>query len=229
MFENWTGKNMTTDIECYGPWALVAGGARGIGAAFGQHFASQGLNLVVIDNSGDALETFKRDIVNAHGVECLTINLDLSRPDMLELITSQVGHREVGLLVYNAALADVGPFYKKETGLEYEKAKIAINVTGPMVLSYHFGKAMLARNSGGIILVSSGAGLQGSPYYSHYSATKAYSITLAEALWGEFKPHNVDVLACIAGMTLSTAEGGYKHLDTSTFQTTDQLVDETKK
>ena len=134
--------------------------------------------------------------------------------------------REIGLLVYNAGLADVGPFYKKDSGLELEQKRIAVNVTGPLVLSYHFGKPMLARRSGGIILMSSGSGLQGSPYYAHYSATKAYDITLAEALWGEFKPYNVDVLACVAGMTLSTAASGYQHLDTSAFQTTEELVDE---
>jgi short-subunit dehydrogenase len=94
------------------------------------------------------------------------------------------------------------------------------------VLVYHFAKPMLARRAGGIILMSSGAGLQGAPYYSHYSATKAYDIALAEALWGEFRPYDVDVLACVAGMTLSTAAKGYQHLDTSTFQTTTELVDE---
>lgn len=217
---------MTTTFDRYGPWALVAGGAQGIGAAFSQGAASLGLNIIVIDNCHDALDGFTRTMAKTCDVECLGIRLDLSKPDMLDIITTAVGDREVGLVVYNAALADVGPFYKKDTGLEFEKKRIAINVTGPMVLSYHFGKSMLARKSGGIILMSSGAGLQGSPYYAHYSATKAYDIALAEALWGEFKPYNVDVLACVAGMTLSTSEAGYKHLDTSTFQTTDELVDE---
>jgi short-subunit dehydrogenase len=145
---------------------------------------------------------------------------------MLERTIEAVGQREIGLLVYNAGLADVGPFYKTDTGLEFEKTKIAVNVTGPLLLSYHFAKPMLARKSGGIILMSSGAGLQGAPYYAHYSATKAYDIALAEALWGEFKPYNVDVLACVAGMTLSTAAEGFAHLDTSDFQTPEQLVDE---
>ncbi len=217
---------MSEFIEQYGPWAMIAGGAQGIGEAYTRHLAAKGLNVVVLDISEDALESFQPTIEREYGVECLPVQVDLARTDLLDVVTGAVADREIGLLVYNAGLADVGPFYKADTGLEYEQMKIAINVTGPLVLSYHYAKPMLARRAGGIILMSSGAGLQGSPYYAHYSATKAYDITLAEALWGEFKPYNVDVLACVAGMTLSTAAKGYQHLDTSTFQTTTELVEE---
>jgi short-subunit dehydrogenase len=218
---------MSEFSERYGPWALIAGGAQGIGEAYSRYAAAQGLNVVVLDISQDALDAFVPAIEREYGVECLGVQVDLARPDLLAAVTVAVGDREIGLLVYNAGLADVGPFYKADTGLEYEQMRIAINITGPFVLSYHFAKPMLARKSGGIVLMSSGAGLQGAPYYAHYSATKAYDIVLAEALYGEFKPYNVDVLACVAGMTLSTAAKGYQHLDTSLFQTTTELVDET--
>ncbi|MBW2496685.1 MAG: SDR family NAD(P)-dependent oxidoreductase [Deltaproteobacteria bacterium] len=212
--------------EKYGPWGLVAGGAQGIGEAYSRYLAAQGLNVAVIDFSREALDRFAPALSSEFGIECLPLEIDLSRSDLLPAVVDAIGEREVGMLVYNAGLADVGPFYKADTGLEYELSKIAINVTGPFVLSYHFGREMLRRRRGGIVLMSSGAGLQGSPYYAHYSATKAYDIVLAEALWGEFKPYGVDVLACVAGMTLSTAAKGYQHLDTSTFQTTEELVDE---
>jgi short-subunit dehydrogenase len=217
---------MSDFIQQYGPWALIAGGAQGIGAAYARHVAAAGLNVIVIDASAEALDEFVPALQQAYKVEILGLHIDLARPDLIEAVSDAVGDREVGMLIYNAGLADVGPFYKTDTGLEWELAKIAVNVTGPFLLSYHFGKGMLTRQRGGIILMSSGAGLQGSPYYAHYSATRAYNIVLAEALWGEFKPCNVDVLACVAGMTLSTAAKGYQHLDTSTFQTTDELVSE---
>jgi len=218
---------MTEFTEQYGPWALIAGGAQGIGEAYTRYAAAQGLNVVVIDISRDALDTLTPEIERQYGVACLGVELDLSRPDLLELVIEAVGDREIGLLIYNAGIADTGPFYKPDSGLDYEQTKIAVNVTGPLVLCYHFARPMLARKSGGIILMSSGAGMQGAPYYGHYSATKAYNLTLAESLWGEFKPYNVNVLACIAGMTLSTAAESYAHLDTSDFQTTTELVDET--
>lgn len=217
---------MSDFSERYGPWALIAGGAQGIGEAYARDVAAKGLNLVVLDISQEALDEFVPAIEREYGVDCLGVQIDLARSDLLDAVTQAVAGREIGLLIYNAGLADVGPFYKADTGLAYEQMRIAINVTGPFVLSYHYAKPMLARKAGGIILMSSGAGLQGAPYYAHYSATKAYNIVLAEALWGEFKPYNVDVLACVAGMTLSTAAKGYQHLDTSTFQTTTELVEE---
>lgn len=213
-------------VSQYGPWALIAGGARGIGEAYTRFAAAQGLNVAVIDSHEEALQALGESVRADYGVEYLPLSVDLSADDMLEQTIAAMGEREVGLLIYNAGLADVGPFFKRETGLEFEKVRIAVNVTGPMLLTYHFAKPMLARRAGGIVLMSSGSGLKGAPYYAHYSATKAYDIALGEALWHEFKPYDVNVLSVAAGMTLSTAAEGYGHLDTSTFQTTDELVEE---
>ncbi len=210
----------------YGPWALVAGGAQGIGAAFARYVAARHVNVIVLDIEQSALDAMAATLPTEFGVECLAVNVDLAAPDMLEQVVAAVGAREVGLMIYNAGIADVGPFYKADTDLAFEKKRIAVNVTGPMVLTYHFARPMIARKSGGIVLMSSGAGLTGAPYYSAYSATKAYDIALGQALWGEFRRDGVDVLAVAAGMTLSTAAKGYQHLDTSGFQTPDELVQE---
>ncbi len=213
--------------EQYGPWAIVAGGAQGIGEAYTRYIAARGVNVIVLDVSAPALAAIDGQVRGEFNVECLPVEVDLASGTMLEKVVAAVGERPVGLLVYNAGLADVGPFYKADSGLDFELKKIAINVTGPLKLTYHFGKAMLARKRGGILLMSSGAGLQGSPYYAHYSATKAYDIALGEALWCEFAPYNVNVLAVAAGMTLSTAAAGFEHIeDRSQFQTTTELVDE---
>ncbi len=217
---------MSTFQEKYGPWALIAGGAQGIGEAYSRYAAAQGVNVIALDRDQAALDALSAALKDEFGVDCLGVTVDLSADDMLDQVVAATGDREVGLLVYNAAVSDVGPFYKKETGFDLEKARIAVNVTGPMSLTYHFAKPMLARRAGGIILMSSGAGLKGAPYYAAYSATKAYSITLGEALWYEFQPYDVDVLAVAGGMTLSTAAEGFEHLDTSTFQTPEQLVEE---
>jgi len=210
----------------YGPWAVIAGGAQGIGAAYAHYLARHGLKLIIIDRSAEALQRISVELEQDHGTECVTLQLDLAEADRLAQLQPLVDGREVGMLIYNAALADVGPFYKMDTGLALERQRIAVNVTGPLEFVYALGKPMLARGRGGIILMSSGAGLQGAPYYAHYAATKAYAITLAESLWYEFQPYGVDVLACIAGMTLSTAAAGYKHLDTSGFQTPEEVVAE---
>lgn len=191
--------------EKYGPWALVAGGAEGIGKAYASYIAAQGVDVLVLDRDREKLQRSCRELEAEHGVTCVALVADLADPEVLATVAAGVGEREVGLLVYNAALADVGPFYKPDSGIDYELDKARVNMLSPLTLVYHFARPMLARKRGGVVLMSSGSGLQGSPYYSHYAATKAYSIVLAESLWYEFKPYHVDVLACIAGMTLSPA------------------------
>lgn len=220
---------VTTFKQKYGPWALVAGGAQGIGETFARYAASRGVNVIVVDIDQDALDEIAVALPQEFGVDCLPVSVNLSADDMLEKVVEATGEREVGLLVYNAAISSVGPFFNKDFGLEFEKARIAVNVTGPLLLTYHFAKPMLARRAGGIILMSSGAGLKGAPYYSAYSATKSYEIALGQALWYEFKPYDVDVLAVAAGMTLSTAAPAFQHLDSTGFQTTEECVDEAMK
>jgi len=190
--------------EKYGPWALVAGGARGIGEAYVRFAAGAGLDVFVIDADAEALQTTVASVRDEHAVACEGIEVDLADDAMLASVVRGVDAREVGLLVYNAALADVGPFFKPDSGLEHELRKIAVNVRSPLALVHHFARPMLARRAGGIVLMSSGTGLVGSPFYAHYAATRAYNINLAQGLWREFRPHGVDVLACIAGMTRSS-------------------------
>ena len=58
---------------------------------------------------------------------------------------------------------------------------------------------MAARGAGGIIFVSSLAGMQGVPTLAAYSATKAFLIALGEALWAELRGSGVDVLTVCPG------------------------------
>jgi short-subunit dehydrogenase len=48
-----------------------------------------------------------------------------------------------------------------------------------------------------VLLVSSGAALQPQPFNQHYCAFKAYQLTLAESLWGEWKDRGVDVIGVL--------------------------------
>ena len=215
--------------EKYGPWALIAGGAEGIGRAYASYIAEQGLDLLIVDRDRESLQQCCRSLEAEYGVTCVAVHADLADRSVLEVITEAVAGREVGLLVYNAALADVGPFYKPDSGLDYELDKAQVNMLSPLSLLYHFARPMLARERGGIVLMSSGSGLQGSPYYSHYAATKAYSTILAPPRWSEFQPSHVDGLACIAGMTLSPGvaaaveRGEGQH---SVYQTPAEVVNE---
>jgi short-subunit dehydrogenase len=64
---------------------------------------------------------------------------------------------------------------------------------------------MVRRGRGGIVLMSSLAGTQGTAYVATYAATKAFNLVLGEGLWDELRDRGVDVLACRAGATRTPA------------------------
>ena len=95
----------------------------------------------------------------------------------------------------------VAPAAAGEGGDEDKLRVLDVNCRGPVILAHEFGGAMAARKRGGIILMSSMAGLQGAPMIATYGASKAFDRVLAEGLWDELRAEGVDVLACCAGAT----------------------------
>jgi uncharacterized protein len=106
---------------------------------------------------------------------------------------------EVGLLVYNAALAVRGPWL--DTGLDGHLATVELNILGPLRLLDRFAPGMAGRGRGGVILVSSMSGLHGSPLLATYAASKAFLLNLAESLWDEWRRSGVDITALVPGAT----------------------------
>jgi len=189
--------------EKYGPWALVAGASEGIGAAFAHELAARGLHLVLMARRLAPLEALAAELRAAHGVEVRVAPVDLGAPTLLDDVRREVAGLEVGLLVYNAALSLIGPFLDHPLS---EKLRVLdVNCRGPLVLSDELGRPMAARGRGGIILMSSLAGTQGTAYVATYAATKAFNLVLAEGLWYELRERGVDVLACRAGATRTPA------------------------
>ena len=183
----------------YGPWALVTGAARGMGAEFARQIAAKGLDVVLVDILAEELSQVAEEVRRNSGVETKTIVTDLSTPGFIEMVRKQTDGLEIGLLVSNAAFGPVCLFI--ESKLEDKLKTVAVNVQAPLTLVHEFVGKMAARKRGGIILLSSASALQGSSYVAKYAATKAYNLILAESLWGELREHGVDVLGFMPGTT----------------------------
>jgi short-subunit dehydrogenase len=188
-----------TLLAKYGPWALVAGATEGIGRAFSLELAHKGFSLVLLARRASLLGELANELHTAHGVEVRTLAIDLGEPDVIERVRTVSDGLEVGLVVYNAAVSVVGPFL--DTDLTARLHEIDVNCRGPLRFAHHFGKGMAERRRGGIILMSSLSGRQGTAFVSSYAATKAFNTVLAEGLWAELRERGVDVLACEAGAT----------------------------
>ncbi len=132
-------------------------------------------------------------------MQARALALDLSDPASVSRLLSNVSNLETGILIWNAALSLIGPFL--EQPLAGHLRELEVNCRSPLTLVHGLGQAMAARRRGGIILMSSLSGMQGTALVAHYAATKAWNRVLAEGLWWELGKQGVDVLACVAGAT----------------------------
>ena len=182
----------------YGPSAVVLGAAQGIGLAFAHEIARRGVDVLAVDVREDLLGPATRAVAAAApGARVRGLALDLAAANVAERLAAI--DAPLGLVVYTAMLALVGPFLDEK----HERHETALHVgcRGALAASHVLGRRLVAQGRGGLILTSSGAGFQGTGWVAGYSAAKAYDLALAEALWWEWKPLGVDVLALCPGGT----------------------------
>jgi short-subunit dehydrogenase len=195
--------------ETYGPYALVVGGSYGLGAAFAEAIARRGLSLVLLARQEDRLKSTAARIKETYGVDVIAFAADVAD---YESVKARLGDLQVpiGLLVYDAAYAPIGRF--EDVDEDQLLRATEVNVRAPLLLAKLLSAPMIERGRGGIVLMSSLAGSQGSPNLAAYAATKSFNAILAEGLWKELKPRGVDVLACMAGAILTP---GYREAESS--------------
>jgi short-subunit dehydrogenase len=185
--------------EKYGPWGLVTGCAQGLGAEFARQVAARGLNLVIVDVDAVKLASQAEALRQRYGVEVRDVVLDLSREEFLQDLSPAIQGLEIGFLVNNAGLSHIGSFLPQDR--KFLLTQLYVNVRAVLLLTHQLGKDMVARGRGGMIMVSSGAALNGSALNAHYAATKAYELILAESLWDELRDQGVDVLGFMPSTT----------------------------
>jgi short-subunit dehydrogenase len=185
------------DRDRYGPWAVIAGGSEGVGAAMATQLAGAGFDLVLMGRKPEPLAD-TAEACRARGVDVRTLAVDLTAPDMAARVAAATDGLEVGLLIYNAGANAYGTTFV-DGDLERFSTVVTLNTTSRMALCHLFGRPMRDRGRGGILLVGSFATYSGSPYIAVYNAAKAFSRIFAEGLWYEMAPHGVDVVEFVVG------------------------------
>jgi len=187
----------------YGPWALITGASSGIGREMSEQLAQQGMNIVAVARNQENLDSLKDSLETRFAIKVRTISADLSQAEASYAINKQTADLDIGLLIPNAGIENNGAFI--DNPIEAEQKMLALNTVSPMLLSHLYGqrfKQRFANNKrSGILLTSSLFGYQGVPFVSNYSATKAYILSLGEALNVELKPFGIDVTVLSPGLT----------------------------
>jgi short-subunit dehydrogenase len=177
------------------PRAVVTGASSGIGEAFARGLAARGRRLVLVARRGDRLADLAREL----GGDPLAITLDLARPGADEELAAQVSAAgiEVDLLVNNAGVGHTGHF--QEEPPERLLGMVDLNVRSVVALTRRFLPAMVERRRGAIVNVVSMSAFQPVPFLATYAATKAFVLSLTEALAIELEGTGVKVQALCPG------------------------------
>lgn len=181
------------------PLALITGAAAGIGAEYARVFADNGYDLILVDRDEAGQRTVADEVQQRHGVTCTVIARDLSTPNAPQALFDEVQALggPVDVLVNNAGILHRGPF--KDTPLAAHQALVMVNCHSVMSLAWLFLQPMLARGSGRILNMASLSSFQPISLLANYAASKAYVLSLTEAIYMETRGTGVTVTAVCPG------------------------------
>ena len=177
--------------------ALITGASSGIGAELARLFARDGSSLVLVARTEERLEALAAELRAAHGVEVRVAPSDLARAGAPRELYERLARDgvQVDVLVNNAGYGMRGPFAELDEAGQMEM--IQLNASTPTHLIRLFLPGMLERRRGAVLNVASAAAFQPGPWMAVYYASKAYLLSLSEAIAEEVAGRGVSV-SCLA-------------------------------
>ncbi|MGB9227571.1 SDR family NAD(P)-dependent oxidoreductase [Mycobacterium sp.] len=179
-------------------WAVITGASSGLGAIFAEQLAKRGLSLVLTGRDEARLSAVARQ-VGQKGADVELVVGDLGTDAGVTDLIARLDGRHIEVLVNNAGFGTYGPFAEVDARREHEL--VAVNVDALVRLTHAVLPGMLARNSGGILNVASTIAFQPGTYQATYGASKAFVLSLSQALWAETRGTGVTVTALCPGPT----------------------------
>lgn len=206
---------------------LITGASSGIGEAFARRLAALGHDVLLVARSEEKLIALCNELGLNHDVRAQYFVADLSQPGAPARLLEETRERnlEIDLLINNAGFGSMGEFGQRD--LDRELNMIDLNVRSLVELTHLFLQPMRERKGGSIINVASTAGFQPVPFMATYAATKAFVLSFSEALWEEYRPLGIKVMALCPGVT----ETGFfeasqmKRPPARTVQTSEEVVE----
>lgn len=181
-------------------WTLITGASEGLGIEFAHIAAKEKRNVILAARSKDKLEKVAEQ-VRALGVEAVVIPADLSDMAQVERLWAEATQgRTIDVLVNNAGLGSNGDFAAGQNW-ERELSSINVNMLALTRLMKLAIPHMQALEKARILNVASVAGFTPGPNMAVYHATKAYVLSLSEAVAEELRGSTVSVTALCPGAT----------------------------
>jgi short-subunit dehydrogenase len=181
------------------PFTVVTGGSEGIGLALARRFAGAGNDVLLVARRPEPLIAAAERIRAESRVEVATASIDITRPDAIGALEAALAARGAyaDILVNSAGIGLAGQF--GEQSPETLAQLLDLNVRALTTLSRHFLAGMRVRGRGGILNLASLGGYAPGPHQAAYYASKAYVLSLSEAVAAETAGEGVRVCALAPG------------------------------
>jgi len=195
--------------------AVITGASSGIGAEIARELAARGLGVTLVARREERLRELAEELVAAHGIEAEVVTGDVSKERSRKAIVNEVEQRglTVEVLVNNAGFGSGGRF----TGLDAEKeaSMVRTNCEAVTALTGRYLPEMEQRGRGAVLNVASLIAFQPVPFQATYGATKAFVLSLPDALHEEMRGKGVTVTAVCPGPvhTEFGEQGGFGDAD----------------
>jgi short-subunit dehydrogenase len=191
--------------ETFGPWALITGASSGIGAEMAHQLAGNGFNLVLVARRGDLLAQLGQNLSEAFGIRYLPLVADLGSENFMESIKKATEELDIGLLISNAGTGKPGKFLSFE--MEELKYIVRLNTLSHLELIHYFGRRLVQRGKGGMLLTGAMGASNGVPYMANESGTKGYILSLGKSLHAEFKVSGIHLTVLVTSPTATPVLG----------------------
>jgi 3-oxoacyl-[acyl-carrier protein] reductase len=204
MVAGWTKKRhkgRQMQHELAGKVAVITGGGRGIGAAVAAGLAGMGATTVICGRKLEQLESTRASIASK-GDKCELVTCDVTDLKSVESLASTVlsRFRQVDILVNNAGIGGFGGPLHKLPPADWD-AILNTNLRGVFYCMRAFAPAMIERQSGHIVNISSIASKNALPNGAAYAASKWGLNGLSYSVAEELRGHNIRVSVVCPGST----------------------------
>jgi short-subunit dehydrogenase len=187
--------NDTTIVP--GPYAVIAGGSKGIGYAIAVALARRHYNLVLIARHLDSLQAAKQKLESAYGIHVELLVNDLSRQEAADEIAEWCMERNIPLKMLCNVAGSGGERDYPDLSMDELRYMTRLNVESCMALTLRL-LPLLEKNAPSYVLnVASMAGLAPIPSKNIYAATKSAVIFFSYSLHYQLMEKNISV-SCLA-------------------------------
>lgn len=180
-------------------YTLITGASSGIGYEMAKLLAKRNHNLILVARNEERLRNLKEVLEANYDIQVKVFAKDLSIRSNAETLYKEIQneHLQIDYLINNAGVGVYGEFVN--TSLEKEISMIDLNISSLVVLTKLCTQDMVKRGQGTVLNVASLLSFLPFPYYSVYSATKAFVLAFSETVNAELQGTGVMVKALCPG------------------------------